>query len=332
MNKCSPLGEDQMTEVPNDDINISYFLEKYRGKKIEEIYPNNKILQNQMGSFLQFRWQKKIDDNLQLKQTRKNLLYKLETISNIGNKTEKSLRNKGINTIKDLKYHLGFQSPANEILNQIENKDFEKLLKHDNIYDLDLLFCFQKKDLLFIDIETLGLYFQPIIMVGIGFFNQSNFDVRVCFAREFEEEISICEYLRSKIFPNFKCLISYNGKSFDIPFIKNRFRYYFDEDPISDYNECSFLANSLLFHHVDLYHNCRRLFKNEINRFSLTNVEQKLLKIYRKGDINGSVIGKYYRKYLENPRNNGGLMKYCIEHNYFDIISMPLILQKMINT
>jgi uncharacterized protein YprB with RNaseH-like and TPR domain len=219
---------------------------------------------------------------------------------------------------------------VNSLLNLIKNKDYINLSGNRYVNDLDVAFCFELEDLLFLDIETMGAYNSPIIIIGIGFFKNQTFEIHLLFARDFSEEIAILEHFKNEILPYFKCFVTYNGKSFDIPYIANRFLYYFDDNPMITERDIPYEISNTKFHHIDLYHNCRRKFKEEFEGFTLTNMEEKLLNIKRKVDIPGVLAGFFYRKYLEEPFRYGGLIKKVIEHNYFDVYSLPLLLQKLI--
>jgi uncharacterized protein YprB with RNaseH-like and TPR domain len=59
-------------------------------------------------------------------------------------------------------------------------------------------------------------------------------------------------------------------------------------------------------------------------------MEEKILNLKREIDIPGILVGLCYRKYLEDNLKHTGLIKKIIEHNYYDIYSMPLILQKLL--
>ncbi|GAJ21036.1 unnamed protein product, partial [marine sediment metagenome] len=66
----------------------------------------------------------------------------------------------------DLKTNLKYNASAHHILDLIENRKYKLLCRNKYIYDLDVAFCFDKEEFLFLDIETLGLYDSPIIMIG----------------------------------------------------------------------------------------------------------------------------------------------------------------------
>jgi len=314
-----------------ESFDISPFINQYSGKKLEDLFKNHKILSNKMGDFMEFLFE--VDPfpcELNLTLSRNKLLRNLKTVYYIGKSIERKLIKRGVKTLYDLKINLKYMSSANEILDLIDNKEYCILSKNKYINDLDLLFCFELEELLFLDIETLGLYDSPIIIIGLGFFKNNKFEIHILFARDLEEEIALFEHLKSDILTQFKCFISFNGKSFDIPYIANRFLYYFDENPMISDNESPYESSNSIFHHIDLYHNCRRIFRGRFNDYTLTNMEEKLLGLKRENELPSSLVGFCYKLYIEDPYRHAGLIKEVIEHNYWDIYSMPLILKKLL--
>jgi uncharacterized protein YprB with RNaseH-like and TPR domain len=314
-----------------NSIVIPFLASIYEQKELEDLYPNYRIIQNEMGEFMELVWRvKEIPPTLNLNRSKSNLLCNLKTVYFIGEYTERQLNKKGVKSLYDLKTNLKYMDSALEILQSIKNKQYNILCKNPDIYDLDVVFCFNIEELLFIDIETLGLYDNPIIIIGLGYYNNGTFEIHILFARNLEEEIAICEHFKSEILPQFKCFITYNGKSFDIPFIANRLLYFFDENPMIFNNEIPYKKPNLCFHHIDLYHNCRRKFKGLYNSFTLTDMEERILNLKRVNELPSNLVGYFYKKYLEDPENNVGFIKEVIDHNYWDIYSMPLILKKLL--
>ncbi|MFX1407145.1 MAG: ribonuclease H-like domain-containing protein [Promethearchaeota archaeon] len=314
-----------------ESFDITPLVEHYIGKKIEDLFPNYKIISNKMGKFINISFNiESLPIDLNLMLSKKKLLRNLKTVYYVGEYTERQLLKRGVKTLYDLKLNLKYRSSAKEILDLIENKKFNKLCENRYINDLDVSFCFNLEDLLFLDIETIGIYDSPIIILGIGFFKNSLFNIHVFFARNIGEEISIFEHFKSNILPNFKVFITYNGKSFDIPYIGNRFLYYYDENPMISKEDSPYEKSNTKYHHIDLYHNCRRKFKGMFEDYTLTNMEQKLLGFRRKNELPSSLVGLCYKMYLDDPLRHVGLIKEVIEHNYWDVYSMPLILQKLL--
>ena len=312
-------------------LDITRFIERYSGESLEDLFQNQKIIKNGMGEFLELTWEFadfSCDMNLQI--TKKDLLKNLKTVYYIGENIETYLMNRGIRNLIDLKSHLRYRKQAIEILNLIKSKDYFNLCKNKYINDLDVIYCFELEDLLFLDIETLGIYDSPMIVVGLGYFKDNKFNIDILFARDLEEEISICEHLKNKILPNFKCLVTYNGKSFDIPYIANRFLYFFDENPMISEDDIPYKQVNTKYHHIDLYHSCRRKFKGMFHNYTLTNMEEQLLQMKRENELPSNLVGTCYRMYLKDPQRYIGLIKEVIEHNYYDIYALPLILQKIL--
>ena len=312
-------------------LDITRFIERYSGESLEDLFQNQKIIKNGMGEFLELTWEFadfSCDMNLQI--TKKDLLKNLKTVYYIGENIETYLMNRGIRNLIDLKSHLRYRKQAIEILNLIKSKDYFNLCKNKYINDLDVIYCFELEDLLFLDIETLGIYDSPMIVVGLGYFKDNKFNIDILFARDLEEEISICEHLKNKILPNFKCLVTYNGKSFDIPYIANRFLYFFDENPMISEDDIPYKQVNTKYHHIDLYHNCRRKYKGMFHNYTLTNMEEQLLQMKRENELPSNLVGTCYRMYLKDPQRYIGLIKEVIEHNYYDIYALPLILQKIL--
>jgi len=324
-----------MASFDIQSFDISKLVEQYQGKKLEDLYQaNHQIIKNEMGEFMELIW---IEENfpcsLNLSTTRRKLLYNLKTVNYIGDFIENRLKNRGIKTLKDLRFlNLKYWNSANDILNLIRKRDYNALRENKYIDDLDVSFCFNIEELLFLDIETLGLYDNAIIIVGIGYFKNEKYEIHLFFARSLEEEIAICEHLRNEIFPHFRCFVSYNGKRFDIPFIARRFLYYFDENPMIFEEDTPYEVSNTKFHHIDLYHICRRRLKGMFEKFTLTNIEEQLLDMRRENELPSSMVPLCYKKFQTNPTRYIGLIKECIEHNYYDVYSMPLILKKLLYT
>jgi uncharacterized protein YprB with RNaseH-like and TPR domain len=314
-----------------ETLDISHIADQYKDRKIEDLFPNHSIISNDMGEFMEIVWkQENFQCDLKLFLSKKKILRNLKTVYYIGESLERQLNKRGVKSLYDLKINLKYNLSAHQVIDLIENKKYRSLCKNKNIYDLDVAFCFAPEELLFLDIETLGLYDSPIIIVGLGYFKNNKFEIRILFARDLEEEIAIYEHLKTEILPFYKCFVTYNGKSFDIPYIANRFMYFFDENPMISEEEEPYGRYNSKFHHIDLYHNCRRKYKGYFESYTLTDMENKLLNLSRENELPSGLVGLCYKKYLEAPLRYVGLVKEIIDHNYWDIYSMPLILQKLL--
>ena len=334
MDLLNIMDNSNMIMYRHSDFDITALIEEYRGKQLEQLFPNQKKIENIMGQFTEFTWEHTdFSCNIDLLKTKERLVSNLKIVYNIGEALEKRFKKRGISTLNDLKNHLRFGESAYRIIKHINKKAYSQLIRNNHTYDIDVSFCFDLTDFLFIDIETLGLYDSPIIMIGFGYFTDSNnFQVQILFANDIENEMAICEHLKNEILPKFNCFVSYNGKSFDIPYIANRFLYFFDENPLIHQSDTPYEDINTLYHHIDLYHNCRRTFRKDYRDFTLTNMERVLLDWRRENELPSHLVGLCYRRYKKNPERYVGLIKKSIEHNYEDIRSLPLIFQKLLDT
>jgi len=163
----------------------------------------------------------------------------------------------------------------------------------------------------FVDTETTGLSGGTgthAFMVGVGRFTDNDmFEVRQYFMRDFDEEAAMLTSLAGWL-DGVSALVTYNGKSFDIPLLQSRFI------------TARFRVNLDNMLHLDLLHAARRLWKRRLGDCSLANIERHVLKVMRTGDVPGSLIPQLYFDYL-NSRDARPLVP-AFRHNRTDIISM----------
>lgn len=172
-------------------------------------------------------------------------------------------------------------------------------------------------DLLFIDTETTGLAGGTgtfPFLTGIGYFENENFVVEQYLMEDYQHELAMMSEI-SKRFKNYKAFVSYNGKSFDIPLLQNRF--------ISNRLPINFSK----YLHLDLLYPARRLWKRQIDQCNLGNVEDKVLNISRKDDIPGNLIPYVYFDYVRGIRCER--MITVLSHNREDIISLARLLSEI---
>ncbi len=169
---------------------------------------------------------------------------------------------------------------------------------------------FLPKDLLFFDTETTGLSRGAgtiAFLVGYGRIEESHLVVTQVLMRDYPQEALLLNDFISR-FNDSRCLISYNGQSFDLPLLQgrltmNRLRADLDKIP-----------------HLDLLHIARRVFKLRLGRVPLTKLEESLLNITRDNDLPGAQVPARYFEYLE--KRDEGLLEEVLLHNCQDIISL----------
>ena len=118
--------------------------------------------------------------------------------------------------------------------------------------------------LLYLDTETTGLAGGTgtyAFLVGVGFFDGDEFEVRQFFMRDLDEEPALLTVL-DETFRKFDGFVTYNGAGFDLPLLETRFvlgRRRFPGDVF----------------HVDLLGPARRLWSARLSDCRLGTVEQR---------------------------------------------------------
>ncbi len=168
--------------------------------------------------------------------------------------------------------------------------------------------------LLFIDTETTGLGSAACpFLIGVAYFNDDSLILEQYFMRDIDDEACVLEDIVCKY--SGMTVVSFNGRSFDVPLIKAR----------CVINEIK--ANSFAKDQTDLLHLSRRIWKKRLENCKLATIEENILSVHRDGDIPGSLIPEMYKKYLETGRPDD--MQKVIEHNESDVITMSVLLAKI---
>lgn len=167
---------------------------------------------------------------------------------------------------------------------------------------------------IFFDIETTSLTSGTgnyAFLLGMGYFANNVFTVEQLFMREYADEPALLYYFADRV-NNYKAIVTFNGKTFDIPIIKTRFRI----------NRIPGFPVSMPV--IDLLKPARSIFKSIYASCSLKSLEELLLDVTRTDDIPGYLIPDVYFTYQQtgfDPR-----IINVIEHNRIDITSMVLLL------
>lgn len=103
-------------------------------------------------------------------------------------------------------------------------------------------------------------------------------------------------------------LVSYNGKSFDLPLLTTRYRMQGQKHPFEG------LA------HLDLLHPVRRLFRRHWPDCRLLTLEERLLGLRREHDLPGSEAPAAWSDFLR--QGSLGRLIRVMEHNRQDIVSL----------
>ncbi len=170
------------------------------------------------------------------------------------------------------------------------------------------------QNLLIFDIETTGLNhkYNKVILIGYLFIKNNKIIIEQLFCENLSEEYDILMKFK-KISQNFDYHISYNGNTFDIPFLNARYLQ----------NNIQYSLHKAF--NLDLLRVAKNLSKKlNLENYKLKTVEE-FLGIYREDVISGKESVDLYKKYLAT--HNLELEKTILLHNYEDI----LYLEKVVN-
>jgi uncharacterized protein len=166
---------------------------------------------------------------------------------------------------------------------------------------------------LFLDTETTGLGGSGVVpfLIGLGWFTDEAFIVRQLFLSELVREEGQL-HLLTEILNKFQMIISFNGRTYDLPLIAARYALNRQAPP----------TESLT--HLDLLQPVRWLWKYSMENCRLQTVEKEQLGLFREGDISGELIPGVYFDYLR--RRDARKLAAIFHHNELDIVSMAATL------
>ncbi len=170
--------------------------------------------------------------------------------------------------------------------------------------------------ILYLDTETTGLAGAGTVAfeVGLGWQEENTFHVRQLVMRDYPEERFLLEEI-VRVAERFDVVCTFNGKTFDLPLLRNRF--------IMNRIRTSCLDKP----HIDLLHIARRVWKLRLQRCNLTNLEEALLGVPRVDDLPGAQVPERFFSYLKT--GDFHLLDDVLEHNEQDIVSLQNLLCHM---
>lgn len=168
---------------------------------------------------------------------------------------------------------------------------------------------------LFIDTETTGLAGGAgtyVFLIGAARFTNEGFHFAQFFLQDPANELAQLAALEN-FCASAKVIVSYNGKSFDLPRLKTRYKFHGWPPPFAD------------VFHVDLLHIARRLWKSHLSSCSLGDIEHHLLGVTRSSlDVPGWQVASLYFDYLQF--GDPAPLSSVFYHNEVDVISLITLL------
>ena len=162
------------------------------------------------------------------------------------------------------------------------------------------------EDLIFMDLETTGLSSSPLFLIGTLVWESDRLLVRQYFARTYAEERAVLSLFLAAAAGK-GLLVSFNGKSFDLPYVRVR-------------AAATGLPFTIAPAHLDLLHVSRRAWGRSLPDCRLQTLERVICGRMRAGDIPGHLIPQAYHDYVRT--SNARQMAECVKHNMFDLVSL----------
>lgn len=172
---------------------------------------------------------------------------------------------------------------------------------------------FSLEDILFVDLETTGLGNSPLFLIGVMTWEDDNLLVRQYLARHYGEESAVTA-LFIELASRKRLLVSFNGKSFDFPYLRAR-------------AAANAIAFNLQLAHFDMLHESRREWKRALPNCKLQTLEHYICGRQRQDDIPGHLIPEAYHSFVRSA--NAVHLAQIIKHNLLDIVTLGELMVRL---
>jgi uncharacterized protein YprB with RNaseH-like and TPR domain len=174
----------------------------------------------------------------------------------------------------------------------------------------------------FFDTETTGLSGGAgtlAFLTGCGWFEPEGFRVRQWLLLSQAGEPAMLAAL-GRVVDDTTLLVSYNGRSFDVPLMNMRWAFHRQQNPFDDVP------------HFDMLPTARRLWRQREGAFdengdsgcSLSTLERDVLGFHRDGDVPGFVIPSRYFHFLRT--GDASALTGVLDHHRHDIVSLAVLM------
>ena len=296
---------------------LGVLVEKYRNVPFDNVFSGTEIF-NECGVCFSLKSRQSLKiPSLDLDRFRSEIMEDLTLVHGIGPRTQTRLRLKGFQTLPDLMQHPKFRSNTHTVLKYLSGGNSAEIMdligsRHEKTHPcvLGTAGLHEPEDYVFLDIETLGLFSRPVILFGVGTIENGNLTVYQYLLRDIDEEQAALMATLGHVSGDRPALVTFNGKSFDVPYLSDRLAYYG-------------MGTLAKIPHFDVLHFSRRRWKDHLPSLRLTALEKEILGISRDDDIPGQMVPEFYETYLRT--GNCGPLVPIIEHNRQDVVSLALL-------
>jgi uncharacterized protein YprB with RNaseH-like and TPR domain len=164
----------------------------------------------------------------------------------------------------------------------------------------------QPEGALFVDTETTGLGGNMVFMLGTMYVGPDDLKLIQVLARDYREERELLA-VWAELLRDASMLVSFNGKSFDLPVLRDRLALHCISSP--DEPE-----------HLDLLHHARRRWREVLPDCRLQTLEWRLCGRRRSGDIPGDEIPGVYHHFVRTGDASDIISVF--HHNALDLVTL----------
>ncbi len=167
------------------------------------------------------------------------------------------------------------------------------------------------------DTETTGLaggVGTKAFMIGVAQWTEGQLVTRQLYLAALAAEREMLAVFASWM-PEDAVFVSYNGRSYDAPLLKGRYRMHRHAHPFEDRR------------HVDLLHPVRRAYRGVWANCRLQTVERELLGIVRDDDLPGSEAPAAWLAFLRGQSSRN--LARVVEHNRQDVVTLAHLLERL---
>lgn len=170
------------------------------------------------------------------------------------------------------------------------------------------------EDIVFFDLETTGLSGTPLFLIGVMGWEDDGLVVTQYFARDYREEAAVLSLFVDDLSRR-SLLVSFNGLSFDWPFVASRVA-------------ATGLPPVEAPPHLDLLVEARRVWRLTVPDCKLQTLEVHICgHSPRTDDIPGSEIPAAYDQFVRT--GDPAQMLTVLKHNYQDLVTLAELLVKL---
>lgn len=232
----------------------------------------------------------------------------LQLVRGVGPSLEQTVRAWGYSTLQELTAHPIFGPDATICLEAVKRRDWPELKRRGAPVDA-LVRLFAPPELVFLDIETIGLGFsQEIFLVGTLQLREGSWLLRQAALLSLAHEVELLQVI-SQLVEGAAVCVTYNGISFDVPFLRTRMLFHDIDCGVFD----------RLFH-ADLLYHVRRHYGRDLPNCKLSTVEASVLGIRRIDDMPGAEMPWTHATFAKTQ--DVPILQRILAHNRQDLVTL----------